>query len=789
MNNEMRELNSEYPIFYSEKQQRAFMQNKISYHPRSGVCFCGGKKTAAESVTSGGAVMVEKKFFDFALSGRAELASGRVTADGRDITDGLSHVPVKSGNKYFYPLRDILEALGMCVREDNSAISGGMIAASDSDFALPKDGAKPTVPYVKEIGAYMMTSSPLQELNDFLLYLRPDADRLAADYKKSPLCGVHPRILLDKTDFERLKRNVQTDEKMSAWYKLLLNEADGLCCKPPLEYVLTDGVRLWFVSNWFNARIQTLSLAYILSEDKKYADRAKTEMLAIAGFKDWHPEHHLDVAAMAIGFAIGYDWLYDTYSAEERETFEKSVYKNGYIDYIKGFKGESGYMAEGISFGNNHNAVMNSGAVIMALAFADIYPRESFYLISGAIRAAENMLHRYAPLGAWYEGVPYGAMTLNFMAYHWAAADKIFGTNYTLECSEGADKAVEYIVKMQGAAGPYTFSDAESDGACRSVVYDPAILWFAKYFGNDSIQEIWFSMFNVPLAESELVRTLLWYSPELNGGGKSLELDAYYPENNIAIMHSSWQPENQVTVGIKGGRANVEHGHMDMGSFEYFRGKTRWIDDVGADDYNLYKFFWGFTRDGERWSYFRERAEAHSCLIINPDRFGEYDPNRDAVLTRISADEHHALYRVDMTESFGAEKVLCAYRYFELCDNRQSLVVRDEVQLLGESELYWCAYTNELAGIFGNRAVLTAAADDSKKLEMDFLCSHDFELFKTKPEALKETAEFVRSAHTYGTRLVLKAKASGKFTLTVKLTPAELEDKSDISEYNRDYNI
>lgn len=789
MINEKRELNSEYPIFYSEKRQLDFMHDKISYHTRSGVCFCGGRKTVAKSVTVNGTVMVEKLFFDFALSDKTELAGGRVSISGKDITASLAQAPCERSGILYYPLCDILQALGMYVHTDNTAISSGMIVAANEDFALPEGGARPTVPYVKEIGAYMMTSSPLQELNDFLFYLRPDAARIAEDYKKSDLCGIHPRILFDKADFERLKANVKADEKMAEWYGKLIKEADDLCKKPPLEYVLTDGVRLWFVSNWFNARIQTLSLAYILSENKKYADRAKTEMMAIAAFKDWHPEHHLDVAAMAIGFAIGYDWLYDTYTADERKVLEGSVYKNGYIDYIKGYKGESGYMAEGISFGNNHNAVMSGGAVIMALAFAEIYPNESFYLISGSVRAAENMLHRYAPLGAWYEGVPYGVMTLNFMAYHWAAADKVLGTNYTLECAEGADKAFEYIVNMQGSAGPYTFSDAESDGACRSVVYDPAILWFAKYYGCDSIQKIWFSLFDVPLAESELVRTLLWYHPGLEGSGKALSTDAFYPENNIAVMHSSWQPENQTTVGIKGGRANVEHGHMDMGSFEYLRGKIRWIDDVGADDYNLYKFFWGFTRDGERWGYFRERAEAHSCLIINPDRFGEFDPNRDAVLTQLSADEHHALYRIDMTDSYGREKVVSAYRYFELCDNRQSLVVRDEIHLAADSTLYWCAYTNELVELFAGGAVLTAAADKDKKLEIDFLCSHDFELFTTKPEALAETAEFVKSAHTDGTRIVLKAAAGGRFTLTAKLTPAELSEKTDISDYDKDYNV
>lgn len=718
--------------------------------------------------------MLDKIFFAYAFKDRISFDGDRCILDGK-ITDII-------GKDGFYPLFDICTALGLTVKCDHSCISDGMIIISDTDFELPNGIDDIKVPYVKEIGAYMMTTSPLQELNDFLFYRRPSAEKLFNDYKKSPLYGIHPRLLFDRTDFDRLRNHVKTDKKLCEFYSRLLHEADELLEKEPLKYELTDGVRLWFVANWFNGRIQVLSLSYILSGEKKYFQRAKQEMIAAANFQDWHPEHHIDTGAMAIGFAIGYDWLYHDYTDEERELFEKSVYKNGYIDYIKGYEGKSGYMAEGITFGNNHNAVMNSGAVTMAIAFADIYPEKSFYLLCGAIRAAENMLHRFARNGAWYEGVPYGTMTLNFLAYHFAAMDKVFQSNYTLDKAEGMDKAADCVINMQGPAGPYTFSDAESDGACVDTIFEPSILWFSHYYGKDCIQKTWYSLFDVPVHASELVRTVMWYNPEITDGEQSLAINADYPEYNVAVMRSGWD-RNQTMVGIKGGKANVEHGHMDMGSFEYFRGDIRWIDDVGADNYDLYKFFWGFTQDDKRWGYYRERAEAHSCLVINPDRYGEYDPNETAVLSCDECSDDSAVYTVDMTKCFGENRAKKASRRFTFCDHRQSLAVCDSVLLSGNSDVYWFAYTRENVEILGNKCILTSKAHPDKKLEIEFLCSHDFELFLTPPEPIEATREYVYSKKTDGTRIVLKSKAEGEFKLTAKLTPYELEEKSNINEY------
>ncbi|MEJ0033440.1 MAG: hypothetical protein WDO15_25280 [Bacteroidota bacterium] len=65
-------------------------------------------------------------------------------------------------------------------------------------------------------------------------------------------------------------------------------------------------------------RIYFLSYVYRVTGEDKYAQRAKKELLAACKSDDWNPPHFLDAAETTTAVAIGYDWLYDKFSADER---------------------------------------------------------------------------------------------------------------------------------------------------------------------------------------------------------------------------------------------------------------------------------------------------------------------------------------------------------------------------------------------------------------------------------------------------------------------------------------
>ena len=51
--------------------------------------------------------------------------------------------------------------------------------------------------------------------------------------------------------------------------------------------------------------------------------------MAAAAFEDWHPPHFLDTAEMTNAVAIGYDWLYDVLTPEQRATLKTAIIEKG----------------------------------------------------------------------------------------------------------------------------------------------------------------------------------------------------------------------------------------------------------------------------------------------------------------------------------------------------------------------------------------------------------------------------------------------------------------------------
>src|SRR6476646_8484236 len=104
--------------------------------------------------------------------------------------------------------------------------------------------------------------------------------------------------------------------------------------------------------------------------DKQFAERARQEMLAAAGFDDWDPNHFLDVAEMTAALAIGYDWLFDTLSPEDRASIKTAIIEKGLKPGLAAY--EKGEWWTKVS--HNWANVCAGGLSLGALAIADEEP-------------------------------------------------------------------------------------------------------------------------------------------------------------------------------------------------------------------------------------------------------------------------------------------------------------------------------------------------------------------------------------------------------------------------------
>src|SRR5438132_9666258 len=143
------------------------------------------------------------------------------------------------------------------------------------------------------------------------------ADDVLATLRKE-----HPRLLVLADGFQSAKQTARRDPRAKVYYDQITSDCAKFLNQPPVE---RGGGQMLNASRTALGRITFLAALYRMDGDRRFADRARDEMLAIARFGDWNPSHFLDTAEMTAAIAIGYDWLFDALSAEDRAVIRTAI--------------------------------------------------------------------------------------------------------------------------------------------------------------------------------------------------------------------------------------------------------------------------------------------------------------------------------------------------------------------------------------------------------------------------------------------------------------------------------
>jgi hypothetical protein len=114
----------------------------------------------------------------------------------------------------------------------------------------------------------------------------------------------HPRLLVLGQDFQKAKQNAEKDPRAKVYYDQIVSDCGKFLDQPPVK---RGGGRMLNASRTALTRITFLAALYRMDGDKRFADRARDEMLAAAKFADWNPGTFLDTAEITAAMAIGYD--------------------------------------------------------------------------------------------------------------------------------------------------------------------------------------------------------------------------------------------------------------------------------------------------------------------------------------------------------------------------------------------------------------------------------------------------------------------------------------------------
>ncbi|MBO9154020.1 heparinase II/III family protein [Chitinophaga sp. GCM10012297] len=483
----------------------------------------------------------------------------------------------------------------------------------------------------------------------------------------------HPRILMLKGEENQLRKMIASDPVWQKMHQSIVAEADKMIGLPNLERKL-EGRRLLGVSRECIRRLFYLSYAYRITGDGKYSQRAKSEMLAVAAFQDWNPSHFLDVAEMTLGMAIGYDWLYDHLSQNDRKTISGAILEKGVNTSLQSKNNNW------LRVTNNWNQVCNTGMAYGALAIYEQQPELARGIINRGIKSIQLPMADYQPEGAYPEGYGYWGYGTSFNVLFISALEKIFQKDFGLTEKPGFLQTAGYLENMTGPTGaPFNYSDAGNGGGLNAAMFwfagkqkDPSLLWVEKSWmesGKSHTRDrllpaimLWNN--NIRLSSIKPPQALLW-----TGGGK----------NPVALMRTSWTDKNAIFAGMKGGSPSVNHAHMDVGSFVMESGGVRWAMDFGMQDYNSLESkgisIWGLAQNSQRWQVYRYNNYAHNTLTVN----GNFQNVKgDARITAFNRDENFLQATTDISKLYAGD-LEKAVRGIAIV-NKQYVVVRDEIE-------------------------------------------------------------------------------------------------------------
>lgn len=638
-------------------------------------------------------------------------------------------------NRTMLPLRALCENI---LSKQVTWDSRGLIIVSDNETALEE--------------------KDLKELNGFMLYGRPTEKELKDKISNK----THPRVVATKSDFDRIRQEYSSKNKyIKKWGDEVVSKANN-ALEAALPQYHTGG--LLDLSADVADRLENFGMAYQLTGDKKYAIRAYETIKAVGEFVNWHPEHYLDVGEMSMGVAVGYDWCYDAFSKQQRTEIEEIIYKQCLSLYEASYYNQITYNSF-IKNETNWNSWCNGPAIMCAAAVFDIYPDLCADLISKMLRSQELMLNEYYPDGAWMEGAGYWNLGLFPVALYCDTLKNTFGTDFNMSKAPGMDKSAYFSFAIQGPAGTNNFHDSE-------VFYQncPVLFWCAKEYGDSNVTKMHIAQME-KYNQSGDAYSMIWYDKVSEGEFAPLSKDMYIKGGEFVAMRSSWENDNGAYVSYHGGVSDINHGQYDSGTYVIDMLGERFAIDLGKENYNAPGYF-----STDRYNYYKSRPEGHNVYVINPKegKIGQ-EKNTFSEVCEMNSSERGVYSSLDLTACYASD-VNYAKRGFKLEDDRQSVVVADEIDLKGESEIYWFMHTDAEIEIADKNTVYLTK--NGKKVKLEIACdAENYSVYTMDAMPLetspKMTGEDDRSDIK---KICVKINASGKVNIWAKMSPANLKN-------------
>ncbi len=521
------------------------------------------------------------------------------------------------------------------------------------------------------------------------------AARLAA------LPATHPRLFLDARGEAGLRARLVSDAPLAALHRALIAAADRQLATRPVERVLI-GKRLLDKSRTCLDRVTHLAYAWRMTGDQRYLERARAELLAVAAFSDWHPEHFLDTAEITTALGIGYDWLYNGLSAEDRAIIRAALIAKGITPALT--------LKQSWNTGtNNWSQVCHAGLAVGALAVHEAGDAQTLDALVHAVEDVRPVMAEYAPDGAYAEGPGYWGYGTAFNVVLISALDSALGTDFGMSGAPAFLRTADYYLHVTAPSGQFfNYSDSGTGSGVQPAMFwfagqrkEPGLLWNELIRARDLVAP---APGSPPRGDDRLLPLAMAWAGELpteptaptalswSGGGAT----------PVAMHRSAWRAD-ATFVGLKGGSPSTSHAHMDVGSFIMEADGERWAVDPGMQSYQSLESqgidLWNSRQGSARWKVFRLGPLSHNILTV--------DGQEQVVQGHATIIATHGQRTVIDAGPVYQGQLRAARRGVSLLADR-SVVVQDEIVAVRACTVRWAMMTRATVGeLAPGRGVLT----------------------------------------------------------------------------------
>lgn len=566
---------------------------------------------------------------------------------------------------------------------------GGVIVNSSLKFTVTKSGAD--IPFIPEGTIPVNTKT----INNCFMGTRQG--------------GVHPRLIFNNSDIERIRSLAQTDLFAKPTYDIIISKANDILPTPVLDWGL-DGanLRISNIHTISNDQIPYLVLAYQFTKDPKYAARCWAQLDKMCSYPDWGASRHfLDAGIAAKGVAIAYDGLYNYLTIEQKRKLiaavRKFVLEPGKLQIETGTGAWKWYLSD-----NNWNGICHGGMIMAALACYESDPAFMSSVIAVAVNGMPRYLDSFEPDGASEEGMMYWGYGVSNTFLALESMKRVLGKTFGLAEMSGFKKTGWFPYIVSGPSGTATMGDD-----CLYYGKENKVLsyfWFAKNYSDTNLAIMHYSKCmernSVRIEKMNGWIDLLFYDPELikRGNYMSLPLSGYIKGCDYMYVIENQQDPNSIYIGMHGGSNSASHGHLDAGTiFLQALGENYIVGNLGreypypADYFTITAPYYDQPPSRSlstigRFYYYRVRTESKSCLVFNPDARPEQNPNGMASLYKQEADNNGGFFIIDLTACY-IRDVKYYKRGIKLNRNLGLVTIQDEFLPRNPSLVYWIAQT------------------------------------------------------------------------------------------------